>query len=102
VTFSPVLLTQPLAVEDNAPHKNFLGHISIPHGKGLVYIRTIPKGVTIMIDGVIAPKKTDVYWYTVPGVYELQLELDGYKPVHRTFRVEEGKVRNIDEVLEKL
>src|SRR5207247_232320 len=81
--------------------KRAFGSESIPDGKGLVHIRTYPKGASITVDGHVASKKTDVHWPVDPGTYDIVLQLDGYKSVHRSIKVEKGKLKNVDEVLEK-
>jgi len=109
LNYAPVLLanTTVAQMEEEGQGKggNWLkrafGGETIPDGKGLVHIRTYPKGATIEVDGKVATKKTDVHWPVDPGTYEIVLRMDGYKPVHRTIRVEKGKLRNVDEVLEK-
>ncbi len=107
LNFSPVLLSSaPVTQMQEDIHPGFWKRAfgspePIPEGKGMVHIHTVPKGASIEVDGHIAPKKTDVAWPTDPGNYEIVLKMDGYKPVHRTVKVEKGKVKNVDEVLEK-
>jgi hypothetical protein len=108
LTYSPVLLanTSVAQMEEEGQGrpgfwKRAFGGESIPEGKGLVHIRTLPKGASIEVDGHVATKKTDVQWPVDPGTYNIVLRMDGYKAVRRTVRVEKGKVRNVDEVLEK-
>jgi predicted Ser/Thr protein kinase len=79
----------------------FLGTDAIPDGKGLVHIRTVPEGATIVIDGRVAPKKTNAKWPADPGVYSIDLQMPGYRTVHRNIQVLQGKIKNIDEILEK-
>jgi len=104
VSFTPILLSlnQP---SENGPRSSFLtrflGNDSIPDGKGLVHIRTVPEGATILINGRVAPKKTNARWPADPGVYTVELQMNGYKPVHRNIQVQVGKIKNIDEILEK-
>ena len=105
VSFSPVLLSSNQTSE-SGPSPNFLrrfmGTDSIPLGKGLVHIRTVPEGATILIDGRVAPKKSNARWPADPGIYSIELKMSGYKPVHRNIRVEEGKIVPLDEILEPL
>lgn len=109
LNYSPVLLPNTTVAqmeEEGQGHggnwfKRAFGGETIPEGKGLVHIRTLPKGATISVDGHVASKTTDVHWPVDPGTYEIVLQKDGYKPVHRTVRVEKGKLKNVDEVLEK-
>ncbi|HLJ87576.1 MAG TPA: serine/threonine-protein kinase [Candidatus Angelobacter sp.] len=104
--FSPALQTAPpLQVEDSGKQGSMLrrmfGADSIPEGKGLLHIRTVPDGATVVVNGRSAPRKTDVHWVLAPGSYDILLQKDGYKAVHRKVQVLEGKVRNLDEILEK-
>jgi predicted Ser/Thr protein kinase len=109
LNYSPVLLANTTVAqmeEEGQGHggnwlKRAFGGETIPEGKGLVHIRTYPKGASIEVDGHVASKKTDVHWPVDPGTYDIVLRMDGYKTVHRTIRVEKGKLRNVDEVLEK-
>jgi hypothetical protein len=109
LNYSPVLLpnTTVAQMEEEGQgrggnwFKRAFGGETIPEGKGLVHIRTLPKGATISVDGHVASKTTDVQWPADPGTYEIVLQKDGYKPVRRTVRVEKGKLKNVDEVLEK-
>jgi predicted Ser/Thr protein kinase len=104
LSFSPVLLSVSTAAEDGKNPNFFrriLGSDTVPDGKGLVHIRTDPEGATIIVDGKPAPKKTNARWPADPGVYSIQLQMPGYKTVHRNVRVQAGKIVNIDEILEK-
>ena len=104
VSFSPVLLSVSPQSEDGKspnPLLRFFGADTIPEGKGLVHIRTDPEGATIVVDGKVAPKKTNARWPADPGIYSIQLQLAGYKSVHRNVKVQKGKTVNIDEILEK-
>ena len=104
VSYSPVLLSVSPQTEDGKspnPLLRFFGADTIPEGKGLVHIRTDPEGATIVVDGKLAPKKTNARWPADPGVYSIQLQMAGYKTVHRNVKVQQGKTVNIDEILEK-
>jgi len=104
LSFSPVLLSvNPQSEDGKSPNllRRFFGADTIPEDKGLVHIRTDPEGATIVIDGKTAPKKTNARWPADPGVYSIQLQMSGYKTVHRNIRVQKGKIVNIDEILEK-
>jgi len=74
---------------------------TIPEGKGMVHIHTVPEGATIQVGDQVAPRKTNVMWPVDPGTYEIVLKLPGYKPVHRTVRVVRGRDLYVDETLEK-
>jgi serine/threonine-protein kinase len=101
---SPILLSSNQGAE-KAASENFLtrftGSDAVPNGKGLVHIRTVPEGATIVVNGRIGPLKTNARWPAPPGVYSIELQKVGYKPVHRNVQVQQGKVFNIDEILEK-
>ena len=104
VNFSPVLLSlNQQSEKGSSPNflNRFMGADTIPDGKGLVHIRTVPEGATIIIDGHVAPKKTNARWPADAGVYSIDLQMAGYKPVHRNIQVQRGKIKNIDEILEK-
>jgi predicted Ser/Thr protein kinase len=104
LSFSPVLLSvNPQAEDGKNPSflRRMLGTDTVPEGKGLVHIRTHPEGASILIDGKLAPKKTNARWPADPGVYSIVLQMDGYKTVHRNIRVQKGKVVPVDEILEK-
>jgi PEGA domain-containing protein/protein kinase-like protein len=102
--FAPVLLSVNQQAE-KGPGENFLtrflGTDAIPDGKGLVHIRTVPEGATIIVNGHVAAKKTNVKWPADPAVYSIDLQMPGYKTVHRNIQVKQGHIANIDEILEK-
>ncbi|HEX7286536.1 MAG TPA: serine/threonine-protein kinase, partial [Candidatus Angelobacter sp.] len=104
LSFTPVLLSQNQVAEDG-PNSTLLRRIfgadAVPEGKGLVHVRTEPAGATIVVDGKVAPKKTNARWPADPGVYSIVLLMNGYKPIHRNIRVQKGKISNLDEILEK-
>jgi len=104
-TFAPVLLSMNQQSENGSSggllKRMFGTENTIPEGKGLVHIRTDPEGATIIVDGRPAPKKTNARWPADPGIYSIVLQLNGYKPVQRNIRVQQGKIVNLDEILEK-
>jgi serine/threonine-protein kinase len=104
ISFTPILLSVGQRAEDGASNNllhRIFGAETVPDGKGLVHVRTEPEGATIVVDGKVAPKKTNARWPAEPGVYSIILQMDGYKPVHRNIRVQKGKIINLDEILEK-
>lgn len=105
MSFSPILLSIHQQIESgsggNLLKRMFGADNTVPEGKGLVHIRTDPEGATILVDGKPAPKKTNARWPADPGVYSIVLQMEGYKPVQRNIRVQEGKIVNLDEILEK-
>jgi serine/threonine-protein kinase len=103
-SFSPVLLSlnqQSATVPSPTILRRIFGSDTVPEGKGLVHVRTEPEGATIIVDGKVAPRKSNARWPAEPGVYSIVLELEGYKPVHRNVKVQEGKIISVDEILEK-
>lgn len=105
VSFSPMLLSANEQIKNgssgNLLKRMFGGENEVPQGKGLVRIRTEPEGATIIVDGRVAPKKTNVRWPANPGVYSIVLQMPGYKTVQRNIRVMDGKIVSVDEILEK-
>lgn len=103
-SFTPVLLSTNQSSEDG-PSTNFLrrfvGTDAMPEGKGLVHVRTVPEGATIVVNGRAVPRKTNARWPADPGVYSIDLIMRGYKTVHRNIKVEAGKIGNVDEILER-
>jgi predicted Ser/Thr protein kinase len=102
--FSPVLLSlnqQAVKGPGETFLTRFFGTDAIPDGKGLVHIRTVPEGATIIVNGRVAGKKTNVRWPVEPGVYSIDLQMAGYKPVHRNIQVKQGHIVPLDEILEK-
>jgi predicted Ser/Thr protein kinase len=103
-SFSPVLLSVNMPTEDGKNPtllRRIFGTDTVPEGKGLVHIRTEPEGAAIIVDGKPTSRKTNARWPADPGVYSIQLQMNGYKTVHRNIRVQKGKTVNIDEILEK-
>jgi predicted Ser/Thr protein kinase len=103
LTFTPVLLSLDQKAEDGHSStllRRIFGAETIPEGKGLIHVRTEPEGATIIVDGRVAPKKSNARWPADPGVYSIVLRMDGYKPVHRNIHVQKGKIINLDEILE--
>jgi serine/threonine-protein kinase len=104
VSFNSVLLSENQSSEKGPSpsfFSRFLGTDAIPDGKGLVHIRTVPEGATIIVDGRVAPKKTNARWPAEPGIHSIELQLEGYKSIHRNIRVVQGQISPIDEILEK-
>jgi hypothetical protein len=66
-----------------------------------IQVSTTPKGATILVDGASLAKKTPTKVTLPPGDYEVQLTLEGYKPVTRKVTVEKDTPLSISETLEK-
>ncbi len=72
----------------------------IPPGKGRLNIRTNPPGANITVEGHPAPRKTPSKFPLEPGTYQVTLTLPGYKPLHKTVTVQEGKTAEILDTFE--
>ena len=72
-----------------------------PQDKGVLEIRTRPKGAQIWVNDTLTPGKTPVKVPVPPGKYRITLRLPGFKPVVRNIEIEKGKTRGIDEIFEK-
>ena len=95
----------PLQMEEHRPAtwRRMLGmNEPVPAGKGVVHIRTLPEGATILVDDRVAPLRAPVRWAVAPGVYHVTLKLAGYRPVSRSIHVEPGRVTTINEVFARL
>jgi serine/threonine-protein kinase len=90
-----------LALAQGGFWRHLLGGEPIPEGKGVLHVRTRPEGATIILDGQVALKKTDLRWALDPGTHTVVLQMDGYKTAQRTVEVEKGKIKSVDEILEK-
>ncbi len=104
ISFTPVLLSQNQKAEDGPSStllRRIFGADTVPEGKGLVHVRTEPAGATIIVDGKVAPKRSNARWPADPGVYSIVLQMEGFKSVHRNIKVQKGKISNLDEILEK-
>ncbi len=106
--YSPVMLSdspvsQPQNDAQSKPgiFRRIFGGKQIPAGMGAIHVRTFPKGASIVHDGQVAPDKSDASWHVKPGTYQLELRMDGYKTIYKTIKVEEGKITNVDELLQK-
>jgi uncharacterized protein (TIGR02145 family) len=65
-----------------------------------VQIRSIPKGATVLFDGLDRGKTDLGVWY-YPGSYELKLSLEGYLPVTQRITVLEGETNTFIKNLTK-
>lgn len=89
--------TDNIKVVSGGLKKVFGGNSS--QGMTVVQIKTDPKGAQIVINGSPFSKTTPVDIQLEPGNYEISLQKDGYKPVHKSISAEpNGKIR-IDEQL---
>lgn len=70
-------------------------------GMSRLEIKSDPKGAQITINGTALSKTTPVEVQVEPGNYEITLEKDGYKPVHRSVSTQANDKVKIDEQLGK-
>jgi serine/threonine-protein kinase len=75
------------------------GGPDIPVGKGVMQIRTRPKGATITVDGIDARRVTPFKFPMHPGTYSVVISKEGFTSVTRTVKVEEGKVAEVEAIL---
>jgi len=68
-------------------------------GMGRLEIRTEPKGAQVIINGATLPKLTPFEIQLEPGNYEIVLQKDGYKSVHKTLITEANQKMKIEEAL---
>ena len=73
---------------------------AMPEGKGAVVIRTRPKGVSIVVDGFTVPRMSPFRFPIRAGSHTVVLQKPGFQSVTRTIQVEEGKVTELDEILQ--
>lgn len=68
-------------------------------GQGRLEIKTNPKGADILINGAQYAKKTPTEIKLEAGVYEITLQKEGYKPLHRSVSLTSGAKLKIEESL---
>jgi serine/threonine protein kinase len=69
-------------------------------GMARVQIKTRPKGARITINSMVVERPTPVELEMDPGVYNIVLEMLGYKPLHKTITVGADQKLQIDEDLQ--
>ncbi|HLJ89114.1 MAG TPA: PEGA domain-containing protein [Candidatus Angelobacter sp.] len=72
-------------------------------GQGMcrVEFKTEPKGAQIVINGSVFSKVTPVEIQVEPGNYEIILQKDGYKPVHRSITAQANDKVKVEEQMTK-
>jgi serine/threonine protein kinase len=68
---------------------------------GRVRVKTSPKGAYILVNGKPAPDASPSEFMLNPGMYEITMQLLGFKDVKRRIRVDAGRRVEIDESLEQ-
>ena len=64
-------------------------------------IKTEPKGAEVTVNGSTLPKLTPFEVQLEPGNYEVIIQKDGYKPVHKSLITEANQKMKIEETLSK-
>lgn len=70
-------------------------------GMGRIEFKTDPKGAQVIINGATMPKLTPFEIQLEPGNYEITLQKDGYKSIHRSVITEANEKLKIEESLPK-
>ncbi len=96
-TYAPIL--KPRSSGVGGLFRKVLG--GVPAGKGLVEVRTDPKGATILVNGQVQDKRSNTDLALDPGAYTVLLRLEGHKPAQKRVQVEEGKKVKVEEKLVK-
>jgi hypothetical protein len=79
--------------------RRFFGGSNIPAGKGVVQVKTKPKGATVLVSGLKMTRTTPLRFPLDPGNYTLVIQKPGFASVTRPLKVEQGQETNIDESL---
>ncbi len=96
-TYAPIL--KPRGAGVGGLFRKVLG--GVPEGKGMLEVRTDPKGATILVNGEVQGKRSNADLALDPGTYTVLLRLEGHKPAQKQVRVEEGKKVKVEEKLVK-
>ena len=98
----------PKAAPDNHPaestaamgrFRRFFGGSNIPAGKGVVQVKTKPKGATVLVSGLKMTRSTPLRFPLDPGNYTVVIQKPGFASVTRPLKVELGQEVNLDESL---
>jgi hypothetical protein len=96
-TYAPIL--KPRSAGVGGLFRKVMG--GVPAGKGLLEVRTDPKGATILVNGEVQGKRSNTDLALDPGAYTVLLRLEGHKPAQKRIQVEEGKKVKLEEKLVK-
>jgi len=69
-------------------------------GMARVQIKSRPKGARVTINGMVVERPTPVELEMDPGVYDVVIEMLGYKPLHKVITVDADQKLQIDEDLQ--
>ncbi len=73
----------------------------IPEGKGMLEVKTKPKGASVTLNGRPTAQTTPFKLALDPGPHTISIGMTGYKTVRRSFTIEKGKSLEIEQPLEK-
>ncbi|HEU5452305.1 MAG TPA: protein kinase [Terriglobales bacterium] len=73
----------------------------VPDGRGVIEIRTRPKGADVWINRFEVPARSPVRMPIKPGSYTVTVRMPGYKALTKAVEVKEGSVVPVDVQLEK-
>ncbi|MGH9556776.1 MAG: protein kinase domain-containing protein, partial [Terriglobales bacterium] len=96
-TYAPIL--KPRSGGVGGLFRKVLG--GVPAGKGVIEVRTDPKGATILVNGEVQGKRSNTDLELNPGTYTVLLRLEGHKAAQKRVQVEEGKKVKLEEKLVK-
>jgi hypothetical protein len=68
---------------------------------GMVEVKSTPKGAEVTVNGQKVPKLAPVSFMLNPGNYEIEVRVDGYRPVKRVVSVQRGDQVRVEEQLVK-
>src|SRR6266496_5610873 len=102
-TSSLNLVLKPLGSTDEiraagGKFKKVFGH-GEDSGMGIVSVKTQPKGAQIMVNNRVLDKTAPFDFYLNPGTYVLDINMSGYRRVHRVISVESKERVAIEESL---
>ena len=88
------------------PGMNPLGRVrrffaGVPAGKGVIEIRSRPRGADVWINRFQVPARTPLRIPIKPGTYVVTVHLPGFKPYSKTVEVKQGDVVPVETQLDK-
>ncbi|HEY7096558.1 MAG TPA: serine/threonine-protein kinase [Terriglobales bacterium] len=81
--------------------KKMFGGGSDTDGRGMVSVKTQPKGAQVLVNNRMLDKLSPVEFYLNPGNYVIDIVASGYKSVHRVVTVDKGGKVVIDDVMSR-
>jgi len=81
--------------------KKMFGGGSDTDGRGMVSVKTQPKGAQVLVNNRMLDKLSPVEFYLNPGNYVIDIVASGYKSIHRVVTVDKGGKVVIDDVMSR-